>query len=499
MRKNLFIVLLGLFPLMAMAKEDPIIMHINGQAVYRSEFEQDYRRICAEGTTSLNLAEYTTVFVNRRLKIEEAKRMGLDTVAAYREQFDQFRREWVKDYLAKQLGHEYSAMKKEKATEEWVEVLQITKHLSQNITSTRLRSDARLIDSLYTALLEHPNQSFEKLVSQFSDEKNKMWVKPLYFTKEIEEVAFSLKPGKFSEPFFSPEGYHILKVISRRQVEIPDLSVDVNTSEGVDRLVDDLKTKYHYAPNKDGIDELLRNGETNKTLFTFGGQTFGGALFKQFPIAKELGVKAALNAFITQHILDYEGQLLTQGEEFRNAVEPYSSEWLIGELTRRKVDIPAFSDHKALEMYFEHHQSNYKFDQSKFKGVVVHCTDKKIAKKVKKVVKKYPQEEWAMLINKTFNSEGKEQVKVQEGFFSKGDNPYVDKMVYKAGRFEPLKSHPFTVVLGEKKKMPDSYMEVADLVQKDYKTFLNTYWMGRLRAEYKVEINQEVLKTVNNL
>ena len=42
-------------------------------------------------------------------------------------------------------------------------------------------------------------------------------------------------------------------------------------------------------------------------------------------------------------------------------------------------------------------------------------------------------------------------------------------------------------------------MEGSELVQKDYKTFLNTYWMGQLRAEYTVEINQEVLKTVNNL
>jgi peptidyl-prolyl cis-trans isomerase SurA len=70
--------------------------------------------------------------------------------------------------------------------------------------------------------------------------------------------------------------------------------------------------------------------------------------------------------------------------------------------------------------------------------------------------------------------------------------------VFKKGDFEPLKSYPFTVVLGEKKKGPESYHEIIPQLIRDYQNHLDALWTERLRASAKVEINQEVLKTVNN-
>ena len=47
-------------------------------------------------------------------------------------------------------------------------------------------------------------------------------------------------------------------------------------------------------------------------------------------------------------------------------------------------------------------------------------------------------------------------------------------------------------------KGPDDYREVIDRVRKDYRSYLDTCWMRELSESGKVEINQEVLKTVNN-
>ena len=47
-------------------------------------------------------------------------------------------------------------------------------------------------------------------------------------------------------------------------------------------------------------------------------------------------------------------------------------------------------------------------------------------------------------------------------------------------------------------KGPDDYREVIDRVRKDYRSYLNAFWMRELQDFGKVEINQEVLKTVNN-
>ena len=59
-------------------------------------------------------------------------------------------------------------------------------------------------------------------------------------------------------------------------------------------------------------------------------------------------------------------------------------------------------------------------------------------------------------------------------------------------------SYPFTILVGKKQKGPDDYREVIDRVRKDYRTYLDTCWTRELRESGKVEINQEVLKTVNN-
>ena len=59
-------------------------------------------------------------------------------------------------------------------------------------------------------------------------------------------------------------------------------------------------------------------------------------------------------------------------------------------------------------------------------------------------------------------------------------------------------SFPFTVVLGKKVKGPEDYLEVKDRLVTDYQSYLDSQWIARLRASAKVEINQEVLKTVNN-
>ena len=62
-----------------------------------------------------------------------------------------------------------------------------------------------------------------------------------------------------------------------------------------------------------------------------------------------------------------------------------------------------------------------------------------------------------------------------------------------------LNGLPYTFVMGKKlKKGPESYEDVREAVVKDYLTVYEDAWLKDLKRKYKVEINQEVLKTVNN-
>ena len=115
-----------------------------------------------------------------------------------------------------------------------------------------------------------------------------------------------------------------------------------------------------------------------------------------------------------------------------------------------------------------------------------------------KILKKLPENEWVDKLRQAFNVSGVEKIQIEQGVFAVGDNKYVDKLVFKKGGFDPVVSYPFTIVSGGKQKGPDDYREVIEQVRKDYRTYLDTYWTRELKESGKVEINQEVLKTVNN-
>lgn len=56
--------------------------------------------------------------------------------------------------------------------------------------------------------------------------------------------------------------------------------------------------------------------------------------------------------------------------------------------------------------------------------------------------------------------------------FALGDNPFVDKLVFKKSVNLPsVESYPFTVVVGQKQKGPDSYREVYEQLLADYQNF----------------------------
>lgn len=73
------------------------------------------------------------------------------------------------------------------------------------------------MDSIYRVIQNQPDLNFNRLVEIYSDDKQSRWIEGLETTSEFEDVAFSLAKGAVSQPFFTPEGIHILKVIDREE------------------------------------------------------------------------------------------------------------------------------------------------------------------------------------------------------------------------------------------------------------------------------------------
>jgi peptidyl-prolyl cis-trans isomerase SurA len=151
-----------------------------------------------------------------------------------------------------------------------------------------------------------------------------------------------------------------------------------------------------------------------------------------------------------------------------------------------------------LQSYFESHKNDYAWDLPHFKGGVIHCLNKKVASKLKKRLKKCPLNKWNEEIS-AFSQENPEwKVVVETGLFQIGTNPYVDKLAFKCGHFTPRTDLPYAFVLGKRlKKGPEDFQDVRNEVQRDYRLWTERTQMEELKRGFRIEINQDILKTVN--
>lgn len=154
---------------------------------------------------------------------------------------------------------------------------------------------------------------------------------------------------------------------------------------------------------------------------------------------------------------------------------------------------------EQLASYFKKHKKKYAWELPHHKGCVLYCKDKSSAKEMKKRLKRVPVERWAEVVEQYNMKHPDKPVKAECGLFQIGTNAAVDKLVFKQGTFLPSADYPYVMAVGKKlRKGPDSYLDVYRQVENDYKIARQTEEVGAWLKKYKVEIKQEVLKTVNN-
>lgn len=499
----------------AMAGQDPVLMRVNGKEVLRSEFEYFYRQKQADAKASAEKVDfYLDLFIAHKLKTEPVVPADAPVGNALREEQLAYRRQLVRSYLTDEMAEEECARRlydrMSGGVRPWkVRIMQIYKSLPQNITSQSLQEIQQQMEAVYETLKNNPAADFATLVKANSDDKVASWVAWLQMPAEFEERVFSMKKGDVSRPFLSPNGIHIVKILDQKELppfnEIRDklmqqLARKYRPNEAAGLFVRKLKETCRYVPDEAGMEELLSKGATSRMLFTLDGKKYDGAQFKLFAASHPMGIKKQLDAFITKSLLDYENKRLEEKHpDFRYRLQEHKEQLLSSAIAGKESYKVTLADSVALQDYFRKNRSRYEWETKRFKGAVLYCANKKIGKRARKLLKELPPYSWEDAIRLSFNSASPFiPVHIEQGVFAEGDNEFIDKLVFKKGDTPRTKSYPFTAVLGEKVKGPVYYREVLDELITDYQNHLDLQQAKHFRASGKVEINQEVLKTVNN-
>lgn len=421
---------------------DKSLLKINGRETSLAEFEYYYRQAALQ--TKESPQRYFPNFVAFKLKVADARRLCMDTLPEFKKQYAQIQASLLKSVLVDEAGVEAlcnSLSRKRRSrfrgTDE-VCIEEITLPLPQHAKDTERRDADRRIDSIYTALKK--GASFSELAEKYSGKKSgePVWKPLALLSDECVACLQNLKQGEYSKPFHSPLGVHLVRLIDRR-------GGTGDVSQVLERYVERIDPASPLLNHR--LYERWQNGGLNDLL----------------PLRQA-----------------YDGLLAVYWDE--------------------KYPQPDMPSVEEQERYFKAHKDDYVWEFPHFKGGVVHCLNKKAASKLKKRLKKLHPSEWSAEIQRLSAENPNLRAKVETGLFQIGKNVYVDKLAFKCGTYIPLEDYPYTFILGKKlKKGPEEYEDVKDEVAKDCLLMKKKDKMAYLQRYFTVEINEEVLKTVNSV
>lgn len=491
------------------AQQDSILIRIDNEVITRSEFETAYQYSkLSTVNKKTGVRDYLPHFINDRLKMIEAKVTRIDTTLEFRTKVQKFGETLRMNSLAEKYENViYHNQKQKSHLAKRYSVMQIYKYIPQNCSNIELEEANRLMDQLHQKLITDPQVDFNVYVQEYSDSKGYLDIGLMESPVEFEQKVFSMHKGEVSAPFFTPQGIHIVKVI-----DIKDslLSEEINKKlqlrlrrkyrNGIEAdFLQQLKNTFGYTLNQAGVNELFASGKTDKVLFTLNGRAYTGNDFRYFAEVNPKGIRRQFDDFVVKCLVacENEKQEIKQ-PEYEQLIEVYKDSLLLSLINEKEVINKARTDKAGLSAYFSVHKKDYRWARPRFRGVVLHTRDKQILSEAKRLLKKKPFSEWKTFLIDVYNAGVVQQVEVEQGLYKEGDNIYVDDRIFRKGKADSPTSYPFTVVIGKKIKGPENYEEAPETLIPDYEKFLETQWIKHLHHTYRVEINQEVLKTVNN-
>ncbi len=229
--RKVFIVLLCLTFIISQAqskkkksKKSVAIFTVNKKPVTAQEFIYLYKKNHQNKTEDFSkekIQEYLDLFVNFKLKVEEARHRGLDTTASFVKEYNSYKDELRKPYLPDSkitdslVRLTYNRMKEE------IRASHILINLGQDASpEDTLKAYKKIIDIRNKALA---GEDFGTLAAANSDDPSaKMNKGDLgYFTSmqmvfPFETGAYTTAIGQVSYPVRTKFGYHIIKVFDKR-------------------------------------------------------------------------------------------------------------------------------------------------------------------------------------------------------------------------------------------------------------------------------------------
>jgi peptidyl-prolyl cis-trans isomerase SurA len=223
MKKSFLIAVLSLFYGMAVAQQE-MLFKIEDEVVTVDEFRNIYlkNRDVGRGIDPKTPEEYLELYINFKLKVQEARVRGLDTLQRFKREFGNYRNQLAAPYLSDKtmdtllVKEAYARMKEEVQAA----------HIMLDLPADALPDDTL---KAYQELLKIRDRilkseiSFEDAAKEYSTDRGTAvrggelgYFSAFAMVYPFESAAYNTKVGEISMPVRTQFGFHLVKVHNRR-------------------------------------------------------------------------------------------------------------------------------------------------------------------------------------------------------------------------------------------------------------------------------------------
>jgi peptidyl-prolyl cis-trans isomerase SurA len=278
-------------------------------------------------------------------------------------------------------------------------------HIMVRATTGMSESDSlaakQKIDEIYSKLKS--GEDWNSLVSQFSDDassKSKngelQWFSAGRMIPSFEEASFTLlKPGDISSPIQTPYGWHIIKLLEKKELEtFQQLEPTIKSKVSKDRseinkaaLLQRLKKENNFIEYPKGLELALTmadssllqgtfkktaDAKNNQVLFEINKQKYNINDFFAYIKDKQRArrnatpsqyMRVLYSEYVNDQLMAYEeAHLAEKYPDYKMLVKEYRDGILLFQLMDEKVWSKAIEDTAGLKSFFNKNRDKYKWD-----------------------------------------------------------------------------------------------------------------------------------------
>lgn len=206
----------ALLALAAKKNSDPVLMTVNGRDVHKSEFEYLFHKNNSQQMQPQTLEQYLPMFVDYKLKVADALAAGLDTTAAFRDDFGKHRIELAMPYMTDSAAINSAV---EEAYRNYATELKVRHIMMSAGTAESDAATTATLDSLRAVLTGAPTEKWNEVAEKYTIDRGSKsrggsmgWMGAGRLPWAFEKAAYATPAGQVSPVVNSGFGLHIIGV-----------------------------------------------------------------------------------------------------------------------------------------------------------------------------------------------------------------------------------------------------------------------------------------------